>query len=84
LHESPRNNLLVTSQLFIGGAVAILCGIAFRYDQWFIHSTPKGSRLKEMFGEARAVWVWRTILLAGVAFGACLATGMINPMTWNR
>lgn len=34
-------------------------------------------------GETRAVWIWRGFLLIGVVFGVCLATGQINPMSWD-
>lgn len=68
----------------MGGAVAILCGAAIRYDRWFIANTGKGRRLAETFGESRAVWVWRVALLAGVAFGLLLATGQINPLRWDE
>jgi hypothetical protein len=35
------------------------------------------------FGERKAVWLWRGVLLTGVALGLCLATGFIRPIDWN-
>lgn len=85
LHEHPkRNSLLISSQIFLGVAIAVLSGIAVRYDQWFVHRTSKGQRLALAFGEKKAVWIWRGFLLAGVIFGVCLATGQINPVSWSE
>lgn len=81
---SERDLPLVSSQVFIGIAVSILCGLALRHDQWFVHRTPKGQRLMAAVGETRAVWIWRAFLLLGVVFGVCLATGQINPMIWKQ
>ncbi|MGZ0168939.1 MAG: hypothetical protein ACKVHE_05250 [Planctomycetales bacterium] len=75
---------MVSSQTFIGVAIAILCAVSMRYDQWFVHRTTKGQRLTGAFGEQKAVWIWRGCLLAGIVFGVCLSTGLINPMTWNE
>jgi hypothetical protein len=82
--DCERNDLLVSSQVFIGAAIAILCSAAVRYDQWFVHRTTKGQRLTSTFGEQNAVWIWRGCLLAAAIFGVCLAAGLINPMTWNE
>ncbi|NQV26685.1 MAG: hypothetical protein HQ518_20215 [Rhodopirellula sp.] len=76
--------LLVSPQVFIGVAIAALSVVGFRCDQWFVHRTTKGQRLKAVFGERKAIWIWRGFLLSGVVFGSCLATGQVNPMTWNQ
>ncbi|MDG2359861.1 MAG: hypothetical protein P8M20_09420 [Planctomycetaceae bacterium] len=75
---------MVNPQLFIGGAVAILCTAALRYDEWFIHQTSKGRWLARTFGERKAVRLWQFLLATGAAFGLCLAIGYVNPMIWNE
>jgi hypothetical protein len=79
-----RSDLLVSPQLFIGGAVAILCTAAVGYDQWFVHQTSKGRWMARTFGVRNAVWIWRFLLAAGATFGLCLAFGYVSPMTWNE
>ena len=74
---------MLNPQSFIGGAVAVLCGAALRYDRWFLEETTKGRRLVKWLGEARAVWVWRFALAVGIAFGVALAGGIVNPLTWE-
>jgi hypothetical protein len=85
-HSSQIERLtpLVSPQLFIGGAIAFLCTVALRYDDWFVHKTAKGRRLREKFGERNAIWIWRSALATGIVFGLCLATGYVRPMTWNQ
>ena len=74
---------MVSPQVFMGGAMALLCCAAFRYDRWFLAETKKGRRLVKAFGEIRAVWIWRMLALLGVIFGVCLATGIVSPLHWD-
>lgn len=74
---------MVNPQLFMGGAVALLCGVALPYDRWFLTETSKGRRLVKWLGESRAIWTWRCMLIVGIAFGLALATGLVNPMSWD-
>lgn len=74
---------MLNPQLFMGGAVAVLCGAALRYDRWFLEETTKGRRLVNWLGETRAVWVCRFALAVGIAFGVALASGIVNPVAWE-
>ncbi len=67
----------------MGVAVAALCCLGFWRGQWCLTETKKGRRLVDAFGAARALFLWRMILLLGVGFGVALAMGVINPVSWD-
>lgn len=75
---------MISPQLFMGSAVALLCGVAFPYDRWFLTETTKGRRLVRWLGEPRAILVWRIALMIGIAFGIALACGVVNPLSWGE
>jgi uncharacterized membrane protein YedE/YeeE len=64
----------------MGGALAAICLAGLRFDRWFVNETRKGQWLTKQLGAAKAVWIWRLVLLAGFAFGVCLACRWINPI----
>ena len=74
---------MISPQIFMGIAVAFLCGVAIFNGRWFLTETAKGRRLVSWLGEPRAVLVWRTVLAAGIAFGVSLAAGIVNPVAWE-
>lgn len=67
----------------MGAAIALVCGLGIWRAQWCLAETAKGRRLVEAYGTARALLMWRTVLLMGVAFGAALAAGLVNPVSWQ-
>lgn len=69
-------------QLFMGVAVAALCLMGLCHQQWLLTHTKKGQWLVERFGEQRALWVLRGLLLAGMVFGGLLAAEIVNPIRW--
>lgn len=69
-------------QIFIGGATALLCLAGLRHNAWLLEHTRKGRRLVDCFGAVRAVWILRSLFIAGALFGALLAIGAINPVRW--
>ena len=75
--------LVVSSQVFMGAAIAVVCGLGIWQAQWCLAETAKGRRLVDAFGSGRALLVWRLILLLGLAFGAALAAGVVNPVSWE-
>ena len=74
---------MISPQLFMGSAVALLCGVAILNGRWFLTETTKGRRLVNWLGEPRAALVWRAVLLIGIAFGISLAMGLVNPVAWE-
>ena len=72
----------MNEQIFMGSSVALLCITGLWKAQWFLENTRKGQRFVKIFGEERAIWAWRVLLLLGVIFGTLLATGIINPIHW--
>lgn len=67
----------------MGAAIAALSGLGVWQAQWCLEETSKGRRLVDRFGEGRALLLWRLALLLGVFFGAALATGLVNPVSWE-
>ena len=72
----------MNEQILIGLVVAALCGLGLWHDRWLLTSTRKGRRLAGWFGETRGLWVLRSLLLAGAAFGLLLAADVIRPVRW--
>ena len=69
-------------QVFIGASVAVLCLIGLVNSRWILDNTKKGERLTQWFGEARAIWVLRGLLLLGALFGVLLAVNIVQPLKW--
>ncbi|MHC4876728.1 MAG: hypothetical protein ACYTGL_09535 [Planctomycetota bacterium] len=67
----------------MGVAIAALCSLGICRGQWCLTETAKGRRLVDAFGTARALFLWRMILLLGAGFGTALAAGFINPVSWD-
>lgn len=74
---------MVNSQVFMGAAIAFICGLGIWRAQWCLAETAKGRRLVDAFGSVRALLMWRMFLLLGVAFGVALAAGFVNPVSWE-
>ncbi len=66
----------------MGSGIIVLCLMLWSRDRWFLDHTSNGQRLVAWCGPARAPWVLRAILLAGITFGALLANGIIRPIQW--
>jgi hypothetical protein len=71
-------------QLLIGGMTAALCATGLWHDEWLLVHTRKGRKLIAWFGDGRAPWVLRTLLALGLGFGLLLASGILNPIRWDR
>ena len=69
-------------QIFIGVAFALLCLLGLWREKWLLTNSGHGQRLTRWFGEARARWVLRALLIAGAVFGALLAANVIRPVQW--
>ena len=74
---------MVNSQVFLGAAIAFICGLGIWQAQWCLAETAKGRRLVDTFGSARALLMWRMFLSLGIAFGMALAMGFVNPVSWE-
>jgi len=70
----------MNEQQLIGSMVAVLGGVGWFYQRWFLEQTPKGRRLVSWFGATGGPWVLRVLLAAVVVFGALLASDMIGPL----
>jgi hypothetical protein len=66
----------------MGVAVVLACLMFLLRERWFLAQTGKGQRLVRRFGDARAVWILRGILLSIATLGILLATGWIRPIQW--
>jgi hypothetical protein len=64
----------------MGTAIAIASLLLLVREQWFLDQTEKGQTLVRWFGAASALWVLRGILLAMIALGALLASGVVRPI----
>ena len=73
---------MMNDQVFMGLAVAAICAVGWGHAQWFLAETRKGQRLVRWFGEQGALWVFRSLMAAGVVFGLLLAAHVINPVRW--
>jgi hypothetical protein len=73
---------VVNSQVFMGTAIAVVCSLGIWQAHWCLAETVKGRRLVDAFGSGRALLMWRMTLLLGIAFGAALAAGFVNPISW--
>jgi hypothetical protein len=71
-------------QVLVGGLTAALCVTGLWHDDWLLTNTRKGRKLIAWFGDDRAPWVLRTLLALGLGFGLLLATGILNPIRWDR
>ncbi|MDG2389079.1 MAG: hypothetical protein P8M30_07145 [Planctomycetaceae bacterium] len=67
-------------QMLMGYAIAMVCLVGLVYSRWFLNSTKKGRWLLIKLGPANGLWVLRTVFLAGVAVGICLALDVIQPL----
>ena len=72
----------ISQDTVLGAGIIILCLMLIIRENWFLGQTRKGQRLIAWFGSARAPWVLRGLLLAGIAFGGLLANGTIRPIRW--
>ena len=70
-------------QIVMGLMIAALCGLGLYHTRWMLDRTGKGRALKRWLGEPSAPWVWRGLMLAGVAFGLLLAGDVIRPIHWS-
>ena len=61
--------------------IALCLMLLFR-ERMILEQTRKGQRLVAWCGPARAPWVLRAILFAGMTFGGLLANGTIRPIQW--
>jgi hypothetical protein len=73
-----------TSQILMGGLVALLCLYGLWRHRWFFENTRKGRRLAQWFGETGGLRVLVGLLLVGMVFGLLLATDVIRPIHWAK
>ena len=69
-------------QVFLGTVIAVLCAFGVLKGRWFLSETRKGQRFVSLFGEAKAIWVIRTLFGLGCLFGILLAADVIHPVKW--
>jgi len=74
--------LVTKEQAILGLTVTVLCAVGLWKDRWFLANTKKGRRLSRWLGETRGLWVLRSLLVLGAAFGVLLAMNMIRPVRW--
>jgi hypothetical protein len=67
-------------QVLMGYAIATVCFLGVVYARWFLNNTKKGRWLLIRFGPKHGLWVLRGLLVAGIAFGVCLANNVIRPL----
>jgi hypothetical protein len=72
----------ISQDAAMGGAVILVCLMLLSRDRWFLERTGKGQRLVQWFGDAKALWAFRALLLAGMIIGGLLAMGIIRPIQW--
>ena len=70
-------------QVFIGLTTSGLCAVGLIRESWFLSQTKKGQRLVHWCGSRNALWVLRSLLIAGLLFGLALAAGLVNPIRWS-
>lgn len=66
----------------MGLAIVLASLLLLIRERWFLAETAKGRRLVKSFGDSRALWILRGLLLAVAAVGALLAGGIIRPVHW--
>lgn len=64
----------------MGYAIAVVCLTGVVYSRWFLNNTKKGRWFLKRFGPQNGLWVLRGLLVAGIAFGVCLALDIIQPL----
>lgn len=69
-------------QILIGSVTALLCVFGLVKSEWILQNTKKGERLVRWFGETRAIWILRGLLVLGGLFGVLLASNIIKPIQW--
>ena len=69
-------------QILIGGVTSALCLLGIAHSRWMLRETRKGQLLVRWFGEDRAIWILRGLLIAGIVFGVLLAMNIIRPIQW--
>ena len=72
-----------SQDLAMGIAIVLACLMILFRERWFLEHTVKGQRLVRRFGDARAAWVLRGLLLLIATLGGLLASGMIPRITWQ-
>ena len=73
---------MTNERILIGTVTAALCLLGLWRHRWLLYETPKGQRLIGWFGEERALWVLRVLLVCGTVFGCLLALQVIRPIEW--
>lgn len=74
---------MIDERILIGVLIVLLCLTGLWFEHWLLMQTKKGQRLVRWFGPGRALWILRTLLVAGVVFGILLASGIIRPVQWS-
>lgn len=73
---------IISQDTAMGAGIIALCVMLWFREGWILEQTRKGRWLVERCGPARAPWVLRAVLLAGITFGGLLAGGVIRPIQW--
>ena len=73
---------MISQDTAMGAGIIALCVLLWFREGWLLEQTRKGRRLVEWCGPARAPWVLRAVLLAGITFGGLLTCGVIRPIQW--
>ena len=73
---------IISQDTAMGAGIVTLCVMLLFRERWILEQSRSGQRLVERCGPARAPWVLRAVLLAGITFGGLLANGVIQPVQW--
>jgi hypothetical protein len=75
---------MISSQMAMGGMVALLCLFGLWRHRWIFENTRKGRQLAGWFGESGGLRVLVGLLFAGMIFGLLLASDVIRPIQWAK
>lgn len=73
---------MIPQDVAMGIGIIAVCLMFLSQERRFLAETSKGRRLVGWCGPAKAPWVLRGLLLAGMVFGGLLAYGTIKPIQW--
>jgi len=74
----------ISQDTAMGIAIVLTCLMILARERWFLSETAKGRGLVTRYGQTRAMWILRGVLLAFGLFGCGLATGVVRPIQWHR